>query len=263
VRTGSLSYEQRVWAAVLYAGATAAASHETALWLLDRRLTPPPLVHPSLPWPRSCVPQQGMAIHRLTRMDDDVHPVPNPRRLRVERAALETAAAAPTAEKAIATLAQVVQRRRTTAHRLLVVLERLPNLRRRALLREVLAMCGEGAHSLLEVQHERIRSGHGLPEPRRQVRHGQAVVDVDHGDLVIELDGRLGHLDAEGWWRDMLRDDMHTIQGRAVLRFPGFVLLTQPHVVAHLEGAALRRRGWTGSLTCPPGCPGVPAADLS
>ena len=45
--------------------------------------------------------------------------------------------------------------------------------------------------------------------------------------------------------------------------FAGFVLLTQPHVVAHLEAAALKERGWDGIPKCPPDCPGLPEADAA
>lgn len=68
-------------------------------------------------------------------------------------------------------------------------------------------------------------------------------------------------MDVDGWWKDMLRDDLHKAEGRAVLRFPGHVLLTRPHVVAHLEAAVLNRLGWPGPLQCPPDCPGMPEAD--
>ena len=72
------------------------------------------------------------------------------------------------------------------------------------------------------------------------------MVDVDYGGRIVELDGRTGHFEVAGWCRDMLRDDLHTVRGRAVLRFPAFVLLTRPHLVAHLEAEALQRLGWQG-----------------
>jgi very-short-patch-repair endonuclease len=262
-RTGLLTYEQRIWVAVLSAGAGAVASHQTALWLHDRPERQPLLVHVTVPRSRNARRGPGLVVHRSDCDPRDVMPAASPARVRVERAVLETAAAAPSDETAVAVEAGAVQRRLTTAGRLQAVLERCPTLARRHLLRGVLTMCGRGAHSLLEVQHERIRRRHYLPEPRRQVRHGSAVIDVEYDGLVVELDGRAGHFNVAGWWRDMLRDDLHTASGRAVLRFPGFLLLTQPHVVAHLEAAALRTRGWPGVLRCPPGCPGFPEAGVA
>jgi hypothetical protein len=262
-RTGALSYEQRIWAAVLHAGPRAAAARETAVWLSDRKQREPALVHIVVPRTRDARSLTGVRIHRGDVAEEDLQLDAAPPRVRLEHAVLQAAGAARTEEAAIAVISEPVQRRLTTPARLADALPRHPRLRRRRLLAEVLALCVKGAHTLLEVRHDQIRRGHGLPEPRRQVQHGEAVVDVDYDGLVVELDGRLGHLDVGGWWRDMLRDDLHTISGRAVLRFPGFLLLTQPHVVAHVEAAALRRRGWKGTLRCPHGCPGFPEADAA
>src|SRR4051794_21313887 len=41
-KTGSLSYLQRIWAAVLAAGDDVAVSQKTALWLVDPADRPPP-----------------------------------------------------------------------------------------------------------------------------------------------------------------------------------------------------------------------------
>ena len=72
----------------------------------------------------------------------------------------------------------------------------------------------------------------------------------DRYDVVVELDGRLGHFDAAGWWRDMARDNAQQIGGRLVLRFPGSVLLRDPCAVVATVAEALRRRGWQGSGGC-------------
>jgi hypothetical protein len=58
----------------------------------------------------------------------------------------------------------------------------------------------------------------------------------------------------------MTRDNQNTVDGVATLRFPGFVLLTDPHAVAEVTARALQRRGWSGSLRCPAGCPGSEGA---
>src|SRR3712207_8837364 len=61
---------------------------------------------------------------------------------------------------------------------------------------------------------------------------------------LFRSDGKQGHLDAAGWWADMARDNQHTVDRLGVLRFPGFVLLTDPHRVAVTTAAALTARGW-------------------
>jgi very-short-patch-repair endonuclease len=183
--------------------------------------------------------------------------VPWPPRLRVERAVLDCAADAKSAETAIALLTSAVQRRVTTAQLLLAALRRLPNQPRRGLLMDVIELAGAGAHSLLEVAHDRACSSHHLPQPDRQRRVGPAFVDAAYdcpnGTVVVELDGRMAHLGAAGWWRDMQRDNRHTVNGLATLRFPGFVLLTNPHEIAATIAAALTARGWAGTLRCPRG----------
>jgi hypothetical protein len=255
--TGELTYEQRLWSGLLYAGRRAAASHESALWLHDRKRPEPRLVHVTVRRRRDAVQAGGLRVYRSDLSPHEVLDLAQPPRVRVERAVLECAAARPKLDDAVAVVADAVQRGATTAERLRSALRERPCLRHRAILGEVLDMCGSGAHSLLEVRHEWIRRSHGLPEPVRQKRHEGAVVDVDYDGLVVELDGRAGHFEVAGWWKDMLRDDLHTARGRAVLRFPGFVLLTQPYVVAHLEAEALERLGWTGPVRCPPRCPGL------
>lgn len=260
---GLLSDEAGLWAGVLYAGEGSVVSHGSAVWLADRKQQAPSVVHVLVPRTRDSRSSTGLRVHRADYPADDLLIDACPPRVRIERAVLDSASAAASEDRAVAIMAGAIQRGLTTADRLIAVLDRLERLPRRRLLHDVLAMCAEGAHSLLEVEHERIRRGHGLPEPRRQVRRGKAIVDVDHDGLVIELDGRPGHLTVDSWWKDMLRDDLHTVAGRAVLRFPGYVLLTKPHVVAHLEAAALRARGWQGPLRCPPGCPGLPEADAA
>jgi hypothetical protein len=77
------------------------------------------------------------------------------------------------------------------------------------------------------------------------------------GTLLSEFDGRLAHLEATSWWADMQRDNGHSNAGLPTLRFPGFILLTQPHLVAETIATGLLRLGWDGRLVCPRGCPGL------
>jgi hypothetical protein len=193
---------------------------------------------------------------------EDIHPSSKPPRFRVERAVLDCAAAAPNDHRAVALLASAVQRRVTTAERLSDAMARCPNnLCRRAVLERVIVLTGEGAHSLLEVLHHDTCAAHGLPEPDRQRRIQRAVADAAYdmpvGTLLVELDGRLAHLEASSWWADSQRDNEHSNLGFATLRFPGHVLLTQPHLVAETIATGLRRLGWSEEFRCPRNCPGV------
>jgi hypothetical protein len=257
---GPVTHQQRVWAAVLYAGEGAFVSHDSALHLIDRQAQSPPVVHLSIPATRVVTAQPGIRIHR-TRTCQGVLFGTAPPRAGAERATLEAASLASTSDQAVAIVAAAVQKGLTTAHRLGLALEVVPRLRRRSTIREALELAGAGAHSLLEVTFERIRRSHRLPEPDRQKRLGPARVDVDLAGLLVELDGRLGHFDVDGWTTDMIRDDLHTIAGAATLRFNSILLLTKPALVAHITAAACLFRGWSGEPRCPTGCAGFAPAD--
>lgn len=260
--TGTLDTEQRIWAASLYAGKDAVVSHESAWWLADRASEAPRAVHVAVPVDRKVVRQPGLVVVRTRRMDEqDLQPGSRPLRFRMERAVLDAAAAAHDARRAIALLATAVQRRVTTAERLTAALGRCPNnLPHRALLERVLALTGEGAQSLLEVLQYDACSSHGLPDADRQRRIGPSVADAAYdmpqGTLLAEFDGRL-HLLPTSWWADKQRDNRHSNQGMPTLRFPGFVLLDNPHEVAETIAVGLTRLGWTGQLQCPRGCSGL------
>lgn len=90
--TGPVSPLARTWAAVLYAGQGAVASHRTALWLARLLDEPTEPVHVSIPASRRVLPQPNIRIH-LSRVLDDarqqiVHPSSMPPRSRLEVALL-------------------------------------------------------------------------------------------------------------------------------------------------------------------------------
>lgn len=261
-RTGKLDFEQRVWAGYLYAGEGAVVSRRSAWWWADRELDEPGIVQIDVPHRRMVKSQAGLNIVRTRRLDEaDIHPIAWPRRFRVERAVLDCAAAALSLESAAATVAKAVQRRTTSVGRLLEVLDRLSTLPRRRYLHDVLVLAGEGAHTLIEQAQAQCCRSHGLPEPDRQRQIGATLADAAYdmplGTVLAEFDGKLGHLEASSWWKDMQRDNRNMTAGLATLRFPGFILLSQPHLVAVTIAEALTVRGWTGTVSCPRGCPGV------
>ena len=91
-----------------------------------------------------------------------------------------------------------------------------------------------GSHSLFEIEFEfaNCLRRHGVPIGERQSVVGHMRVDMLHGNVVIELDGRLGHDDADGQWRDMDRDTAHALAGRLVLRFGWRDVHDRPCLVA-------------------------------
>jgi hypothetical protein len=255
-----LSYLQRVWAAVLAVGGDVAASHETAVWLVDPADRPPAYVHLTIPIRRTVqLRAPGVVIHRTRCLPDThLHPTAQPPRVNVERAIADTAGAAATEDEAVSVIARAVQRGLTTPRRLDAMLAELSRLPRRATLREALALAGSGAHSAAEVRFVRQAAGHDLPRFTLQVRDviGGAICLDAHlvlpsgRELVVELDGRLGHFDAASWRRDMVRDSTQAASGRIVLRLPALFTFTDPGQIFGLVAAALRREGWTGTLRC-------------
>src|SRR4051812_21889352 len=70
--TGELTYEQRLGAGLLYAGRKAFASHESALWLYDRKRPEPQLVHITVPRMRDAVSAEGLRVYRSDLAPNEV-----------------------------------------------------------------------------------------------------------------------------------------------------------------------------------------------
>jgi hypothetical protein len=158
------------------------------------------------------------------------------------------------ADDAVALVLDACRQRRTTPQRLLAELGRLPHLRRRSLLNEVLRDATDGVQSFLELTYLRkVERAHGLPTARRQVRvagrDGVIYRDNEYDyDLVVELDGRTGHEDMRSRWRDMSRDNAALLAAKPTLRF-GYQLVGDPCSVAAQVATVLRTRGWPGHPT--------------
>ncbi len=143
-------------------------------------------------------------------------------------------------------LAAGVQQRLVRPEHLTAALERLPRLRRRALIAATLVDVAGGAQALSELDFCQLTRRFGLPEPDRQVlrldvagRRRWLDVYWDQAQLVVEVDG-LWHMEAAAWWADMRRDNELTVSGLRVLRFPAFAVRDQPEMVAAQVRAVLR-----------------------
>lgn len=256
--SGPLARGTRLWAALLYAGPDAVLSHDTAgmLWgVLDWDDAAPTVV--TVPANRRVRDQPRVRIHRSRRLRYIRHPAAWPPRTRVEDTALDIALTADL-DDGLAILARACQRRLTSAHRLAEVLEFRPHQPRQRLIQRALVDIGSGAHSMLELRYQRhVERAHGLPEGRRQRPAGSAArrewTDVYYEEFGVrcELDGRLGHLDAAGAWRDMDRDNRGVLAGEWTLRFGWSDVVGRPCAVASQVADLLRMRGWRGT---PRGC---------
>lgn len=145
-----------------------------------------------------------------------------------------------------------VQRRLASAEQILDELELRARHRRRRLIRDILGEVAEGAESPLELDYVReVERPHGLPRGRRQKsRAGLSYVsDVGYDEwaLLLELDGRDGHVD-EGGFRDMRRDNAFALRALLTLRYGWHDVTGNPCAVAWQVASVLWSRGWTGEF---------------
>lgn len=260
--TGTPTWSQRSWAAVLYAGRSA-LHLESALHQPGRDATPKGPIDVAVDWTRRVAPQPGLRVHRVRGLDDRVQWNLSPPRVRLEVAAVELAHRAPDDLAAISVLAAVVGSRRTVADRLRVEVERRGRLRRRDLLTDLLADLDRGTHSVLEHGYlARVVRPHGLPEPTTQqaavtVPGGTEYRDVEHADLdvSVELDGRL-HDGVEARDADADRDLDDLARGRVTPRLRYRQVFATPCRTAACLAVLFAIRGWDGApRSCgDPGC---------
>ncbi|WP_410506972.1 type IV toxin-antitoxin system AbiEi family antitoxin domain-containing protein [[Mycobacterium] appelbergii] len=241
--TGPLTWLQRAWAAVLYA-APAALCLESAL--TDGGI----LIHVAVSRRRAALVQPaGVRIHHLAHLEERVLWNLGPPRLRYDEAALDVACRAKGEFDAITVLADACQSRRTTARRLLGVLDARSRVRRRRWLRAVLVDIAEGTCSVLEHGYlNRVERAHGLPRAIRQ-RHSTSSMGVCYRDaeysrrLVVELDGRLFHDSASARNKDFERDLDAAVDGRATIRLSYRQVFDRPCRTAAKIAHVMSRHG--------------------
>jgi hypothetical protein len=225
--TGELTWQQRAWAAVLWAW-PAALSHDSALRALDgpgKKGRDDALIHVAVAAERRVVAPEGVRVHRMTHFADRVQWNKHPPRIRFEQAVIDTAADAATDQDAIAVLADAVNARRTTARRLGEALADRARVPRREWLAGILADVDAGTCSVLEQGYlARVERPHGLPIGARQVpsrAEGRLMFrDVEYAEhrVILELDGRFGHSSTEDRDSDFDRDLAAAADGKRTLR---------------------------------------------
>ncbi|MEV0700455.1 hypothetical protein AB0I53_21430 [Saccharopolyspora sp. NPDC050389] len=121
-------------------------------------------------------------------------------------------------------------------------------------------LLGEGLTSMLEARYFLdVEQAHGIPGARRQVPvsvFGRKFLEdcsYEHLGipLIIRLDGRAYHSDAETAFRDRRRDNAAELSGTARLVYGWQDVDRAPCSVAREVVAVLRREGWQGpTLRC-------------
>lgn len=261
--TGTPTWTQQSWAAILYAGRSA-LHLKSALHQPGKDSPPNGPIHVAVDWTRRVAPQKGINVHRVRELEDKVQWNRSPPRVRLEVAAVETAHRAPDDLGAISALAALVGSRRTAASRLQLEIERRGRLRRRALLTDLLVDLERGTHSVLEHGYlDRVLRPHGLPEHTSQQaavvgEDGTQHRDAAHADLdlSVELDGQL-HDAAEARDEDADRDLDDLARGVVTPRLRYRQVFATPCRTASRLADIFRDRGWKGTpRSCgAPGCP--------
>ncbi|KHO24845.1 type IV toxin-antitoxin system AbiEi family antitoxin domain-containing protein [Mycolicibacterium setense] len=253
--TGPLMWSQHAWAAVLYA-APAALCFDSAL---GTEALP---IHVAVAQRRAILAEPaGVRIHHLVNLEERVLWNVSPPRMRYDEAALDVACRAASDLDAIAVLANACQSRRTTAHRLLQVLDSRARVRRRRWLRAVLVDIADGTCSVLEHGYlVRVERPHGLPKATRQKRAasslGVCYRDAEYGQqLIVELDGRMYHDTATRRDADFERDLDAAVDGRSTVRLSYGQVFDRPCQTAGKIAQVLQRHGIAvAGHPCGPGC---------
>lgn len=258
---GPPSVLTKVWAALLYAGEGAMASHATAAWL-DGFAAEPAVIDITIPGGRRVRPRPGVRIHRSAAAERRRHPSKLPPRTRLEDTVIDLAELAAHIDDVMAIVSRVCRQRLTTADRIAATAASRTKIRRRHELAAILSDVADGTQAVLEHRYlTRVERAHGLPAGTRQlvVRRGARTeykdVGYDQYGLIVELDGPVGHSDDVDRLRDMRRDNADLLAGWIVLRFGFSDVTRRPCAVAEQVCLALTQRGWNGSpRRCGPSC---------
>jgi len=256
--TGPLGYDERIVAALLYAGPEAAWSHYTAAeqFGLIRPDDQRP-VYLTIPWRRRVRARPGLVITRDKHWEDRLAAVVPPRR-RPADAVLDIVGISRSLDDAAAVIAEACQSARVTPGQILQALANRPQLRHRAALASILADVAQGTHSLLELRYLRkVERAHGLPSGQRQRAVDDEFTDVAYlpFDLVIELDGRF-HFAPGQRWRDLARDNRAALRSEVTLRYGWLDVTSRPCDAAVQVLQAMRRKDpRLAAHLCSPTCP--------
>ena len=239
--TGPLSWEQRLWVAVLHGGPravlgalTSGELHGLRGWHRDEitvvvndQHVPPPL--PGVKFFRSRRPYPIWVAGHLA--------IPT---MRLEQAVLLFAAYSCELRTGQGAIAATVQQRLATPQRYAEAVDALPPLRRSRHFRRLIGDLAGGAQSVAEIDVRRACRRAGVALPRRQQvrtdrsgrrRYTDCEWDLPDGRLlVLEVDGAF-HLDVATYADDMRRQRRLTVPGRVIVRCTAVELRDEPHQV--------------------------------
>jgi very-short-patch-repair endonuclease len=249
---GPVTRQQQLWIAYLSVGRGGFLAGLTAAESCGLRGYRSEVIHLLIPGrQRERNPPRDVRAHRTYRLvRGEVNTLGLPPHTTAARSLVDAAQWAHSDALAVAIIAAGFQQRLVAGRDVHAILDRLPHVPRRALIREAAADATGGAHSLPEAQFVRELRRAGLPVPVLQVRRRDASGGVRYLDgyypewrLHIEIDGAQ-HLEARTYWQDMRRQNALWIAGDRVLRFPSWAIRHHPTEVLAQVKSALRAAGW-------------------
>lgn len=250
------------WAAHFYAGDSSRLARHSALqaWGVRSQELPVEVAIPGTRRIRN--PPEQLVVQRCWATRPARAPRGCPPAIEVEHALLDVVAEVSEEQAVVDLVTNVGQHRRFRLRSFERALARRGHYRHRALLTSLIAEIGGGATTTLEVVGvRRILRAHGLPEGRGQVREFQDGATLlrdrvlEPFGVVLEFDGRRGHADPRGRFRDFRRDNAVAIGGRIPLRFGWDDVHQNACECASQVAAALTAVGWRASVqTCGPRC---------
>jgi hypothetical protein len=207
---GSLTFPEKVEAAILYGGDGAAVSGDALTHLLRPGRIEPKIIDIAVDASCQIAPRSFFRPHRCTRLTALTHPARDLSQIRIAPAVLHAASWASTDRAGEWRVAAAVQRRLSTVPQLRVALVDLPRLKRRGLIRAVLDDVELGAHARTELDFLAFLRRHRLPLPSRlqfAVRaNGKRYLDAwwEAQRVAAEVDGA-HHMEVGSWDEDTLR----------------------------------------------------------
>jgi very-short-patch-repair endonuclease len=256
VNNGRLTRRQQLWVAVLVTGVGArlggvtAAAESGVAGLRDEpiHVLVPARRNPSGRLAGLPSDMPGVQVHRTARLPDEHCQVGRPPRTAIARSVIDGTAWASGDREALAIVAASCQQGRVTPGELREVLAMFPRMRRRAIVGAFVGDVEGGVDALSELSLLTLCRQHRLPVPDLQRRRTDAAGQLRFIDaywpeyrLQVEVDGA-HHMDVRHWAADMLRQNQIWIDGDRILRFPAWLLRTDPATVVAQLGMALRRQ---------------------
>lgn len=254
--TGDISWEARRWAALLYAGAGALLSHETAaeiLGLTDRRSL---VIQVTVPASRRVRAPQGVAVHYSSFDYPRWRPLRgDPPHTFYAETIVDLVAASDSLDDVVGWVSRGMARNKVREAELKTAVKARPRFRWRDQIGDIIDQVAGGSHFPLEFRYDRdVARAHGLPAATRQEKFAKPDGTRGFRDrcyteygLIVELDGREFHQEAQ-WAHDRARDNEAAATTGATLRY-GWADVTRTACdTAGQVYRALRKRGYQGTI---------------